>query len=362
MLDAIERPEPYATLFAEPRRIWWRMLNIPRVAELARETRIGTTPHDVVFQQGTMRLLRYRRATPATHAQPMLFCYALVNRPSILDLQADKSVVARYLERGFDVYLIDWGVPTDADRGLTTEHYVCTLLRASIDFILDQHGRQDLHLLGYCMGGTLAALFTALHPGCVASLTLLAAPIDFSGRESLLNVWTDPARFDVDAFIDAQGNCPAWFLQSCFTNMNPVQNLVGKNLGFWEQMDDDKSVANYFAMERWINDNIPVAGATFREFVKYLYQENRLARGELRLGAARVDLRRITCPLLLLTAKGDHLVAPASTERIRPLVGSKEIRSMTIDAGHVGLVVSGRAHRTIWPEATAWLAACSEQR
>ena len=76
-------------------------------------------------------------------------------------------------------------------------------------------------------------------------------------------------------------------------------------------MDDAQFVTNYFAMERWVNDNIPIAGETFREFVKKLYQGNQLVRGELRLGERLVDLGRITCPLLLLTAKNDHLVDPA---------------------------------------------------
>ncbi len=115
-------------------------------------------------------------------------------------------------------------------------------------------------------------------------------------------------------------------------------------------------VTNYFAMERWLNDNIPVAGETFREFVKKLYQNDELVRGELRLGARRIDLGQITCPLLLLTAKNDHLVAPASTEGIRPHVASRDVKSMMIEAGHVGLVVGGKAQKTFWPAATRWVA------
>jgi hypothetical protein len=58
----------------------------------------------------------------------------------------------------------------------------------------------------------------------------LAAPIDFSGRETLLNLWTHRKCFDVDAFVDANGNCPAWLLQLCFLYTKPIQNLVEKNL------------------------------------------------------------------------------------------------------------------------------------
>ena len=98
---------------AEPQRPWRaRLLSVPRVVEQARETQVGTTPHDVVYEEDTLTLLRYRRETPATYAEPVLVCYALVNRPYILDLQPDKSVIRQLLARGFDVYMIDWGDPS----------------------------------------------------------------------------------------------------------------------------------------------------------------------------------------------------------------------------------------------------------
>jgi polyhydroxyalkanoate synthase len=207
------------------------------------------------------------------------------------------------------------------------------------------------------MGGTLAALYTALHPEQVATLTLLAAPIDFSGRESLLNLWADARCFDVDAFIDAHGNCPAPFLQACFLYTKPVQNLLAKNLALYDQMEDPRFLANYFALERWVNDNIPVAGETFREFVKKLYQDNQLVRGEFELAGRRVDLAQITCPLLLLTAQSDHLVPPSSTLGLRAHVGSSDVEEQMIEAGHVGLVVGGKAHAAFWPAAVRWLTA-----
>jgi len=346
----------HAAFVAERERAVRRLLSLPNVFHSALTTRVGNSAHDVVFQSGSMKLLRYRRERPATQRQPVLFCYALVNRPYILDLLPDKSVVQQYLRAGFDVYLIDWGVPSAADHTLTLERYVCGFLQGVVEFILRAHGQQKLHLLGYCMGGTMSALFAALNPSSVESLTLLAAPLDFAGREGLLSLWTDPEYFDVDAFIDANGNCPAAFLQSVFLCLKPVQNLLAKNVGFFEQMDDPRFLQSYFAMERWANDNIPVAGETFREFVKNLYQRNELTRGELALGERRVDLGQITCPVLLLTATQDHLVPPASTLRIKPKLGSRNVTTMAIDAGHVGLVVSAKAQKKLWPDATRWLA------
>jgi polyhydroxyalkanoate synthase len=348
--------EQQGWLLIEQRRAWRRVLSAPAVLRTALGTRVGNTPRDVVFRHGTLSLLRYRRRTPATHAEPVLFCYALVNRPYILDLQPGKSVVERYLERGFEVYLIDWGVPSHDDRGLTIDDYVSGRLARVVDFILHEHGSEHLHLLGYCMGGTLSTLYTAVQPRKVKTLTLLATPIDFAGKESLLHVWTKCSSFDVDTLIEVHGNCPAEFLQTCFLAMRPVQNLLEKNISLLENLEDGRFLSSYFAIETWVNDNIPVAGATFREFVHKLYRENELVRGEFELGQQRIDLEQIRCPLLLLTADKDHLVVPASTQGIRRCVGSREVDELRIDAGHVGLVVSSKAHKTLWPAATRWLA------
>jgi polyhydroxyalkanoate synthase len=345
-----------AALLESQQGVWRRLLRWPQLVRSASDTPVGMTPYDVVLEIGTLSLRRYRSGAVTRGLPPVLFCYALINRPYILDLQPDKSVVRRYLDAGFDVYLIDWGIPAHADRKLTLEHYVENLLASVVEFILRQRDTRRLHLLGYCMGGTLSVLYTALHPRQIQTLTLLAAPLDFGGRESLLNAWADPRYFDVDAFVDAFGNCPGPFLQLCFLGTKPIQNLLTKGLSLYEQLEDPQFVSNYFAMERWVNDNIPVAGETFREFVKKLYQGNQLVRGEFQLGAERVDLAQITCPLLLLTAQNDHLVPANSTLSIRSLAGSRDVKALAIAAGHVGLVVGGKAHATLWPQAVRWLA------
>jgi polyhydroxyalkanoate synthase len=339
--------------FGEPWRAWVRFLSVPNVIEAALRPRDAATEARVVLSEGTHTLLHYRRQTPATQAEPVLLCYALVNRPYIMDLEPDRSVVRRYLDEGFEVYLIDWGVPSHEDRTLTLEHYVSGFLAKAVQTVLRRHEQPALHLVGYCMGGTLSAMHGALEPSTLKTLTLLATPVDFSGRDSLLNLWT--RTFDVDALIDTHGNCPAWFLQSCFLMMNPIRNFFDKPLAFYEHMHDPRSVESAFALERWLNDNIPVAGETFRTFVKRLYQRNELVAGTFTLGSRRVDLGRITCPLLLLTADSDHLVAPEATEGIRPHVGSRDVQSLGIKAGHVGLVVGGKAHAQFWPQVTRWL-------
>lgn len=341
---------------SEALKMWRRAFSLPRVSELARSVAVGTTPHEVVYEEDNLRLLRYRRESPPAYAEPVLFCYALVNRPYILDLQPDRSVVRQFLDRGFDVYLIDWGAASAADRSLTLHDYVCDLMKNASDHVLAHTKASELNLFGYCMGGTMATMFTAVHPEMVRTLTLMAAPVDFAGEEGLLQVWTNPKYFDVDALVDTFGNCPAPFLQAMFQMMKPVQNYYLKYTSFMDKMDDERFVENYFAMEKWVNDNIPVAGETFRDFVKKLYQRNELVQGKFQLKDVPVDLKRIACPLLMLVASGDHLVPPAQTVGIAPHVSSRDVQTKEIEAGHVGLAVSSKAHKKYWPEATKWIA------
>ncbi|MCA9054666.1 MAG: class III poly(R)-hydroxyalkanoic acid synthase subunit PhaC [Planctomycetaceae bacterium] len=333
---------------------WNRMLNTPSVADHALRQNVAGTPHDVVFEKDALKLYHYRRDTPAAVREPVLICYALVNRPYILDLQPARSVIRRLLEGGLDVYLIDWGVPTAADRTLGLNDYICGSMRKVADVVRQRSGMPTFNLLGYCMGGTMSTIFTALYPELVNSLGLMAAPIDFSGDDALLHVWTNEKYFDVDRLVDAYGNCPATFLQATFLAMKPVQNFIEKYTGFAENMHDDRFLENYFAMEKWTNDNIPVAGETFREFVKCLYQQNQLVKGQFKIGGNLVDLKQITCPLLLMAAEFDHLVRPESTFGLIPHVESKVIEKREIRAGHVGLAVSSKAHQTFWPQAAEW--------
>lgn len=349
------------TAWTETFRSWERMMNAVKLPHIAGNAKIAHSPHDVVHVEDTLQLLRFRNDS-VDIAEPVLICYALVNRPYILDLQSDRSVVRQLLKRGFDVYLIDWGVPTAADRSLRLSDYINGFLKNAADVVCDLSGSPRINLLGYCMGGTMSTIYTALNPEQIRNLVLMAAPIDFSGDEGLLNLWSREERFDVDTLVDAYGNCPGSFLQTCFQLRDPVQNYFLKYMTFYDKMDDTDFLKNFFSMEHWANDNIPVAGETFREFVKKFYQKNELIKGEFRLDGEPVQLERIDCPLLMLVAEHDDLVPPASTLALREHVNSRDVESMSVDAGHIGLAVSSRAHRQLWPNAAMWIADRSSPR
>jgi polyhydroxyalkanoate synthase len=337
-----------------------RMAAMPRVMEIASKVRVGATPHEVTYREDRLQVLRYESDVPKKHRTPLLLVFALVNRPYILDLLPHKSVVQQFLKAGFDVFLVDWGIPNDADRHLTLEHYIERYMHNVVQHVADVTGEQQISLLGYCMGGTMSAMYTALHQEEIKNFILMAAPIDWSDRSSLLCKWTDEKWFDVDQVIDTFGNAPTQWLQSSFAMLKPVSNYIDKYLNFYERMTDEAFLEEFFAMETWVNDNIPVAGETFRQFVKDCFQRNLLVKGKLRLGRKVVNLNDITCPVLNLMASGDHLVPCGLSAPFNDLVSSRDRKSITFPAGHIGLSVGSKAQKELWPQAAAWLAERSD--
>jgi polyhydroxyalkanoate synthase len=332
-----------------------RMAAMPKVVNALQSVKKGVTPSDVVHTDNKLNLLHYKPQVKQKHNPPIIFAFALVNRPYILDLLPGKSVVEHFVKAGFDVYLIDWGVPSAADKHMTVDDYVNGQLHRCVEYVSKASGCDKVNLLGYCMGGSMTAMYAALHPGKVRNLIQLAAPVDWSDTEGLLSLWCREDVFDIDAFLDAFGNAPPWWLQQSFQMLKPVSNMVEKYLGFYERMEDEKFLGEFFAMETWVNDNIPVAGETFRTFVKDCFQQNKLIKGELVVGGRRVDLGDIVCPVLNLMAKHDHLVPCGQSRTLNDVIGSKDRKSIIFDAGHIGMAVGSKSNRELWPQVCDWL-------
>jgi len=318
------------------------------------DVQIGTTPHEVVFTENKLRLLHYSPVVKDPEAVPLILIFALINRPSILDLKPGRSVVEVLLNKGIDVYLIDWGAPGDEDNHLDLNHYVNRYIKQVIKKVKRISGSEKVSILGYCMGGTMSAIYTALHPEDVKNLILLTAGIDYK-VEGTLSLWGDKENFDVDKFIDAFGNAPPEFLQSGFLFLKPVQNMISKYVNFYENIDNEAFVDNFLAMEKWLNDNIAVPGEVFREFIKYFYQENRLVENKLRINGELVELKNIKCPAMNLIAEHDHLVPPDSSIGFNDLISSKDKETIVFPSGHIGLSVSSKSLKGLWPEVADWL-------
>src|SRR5919202_6166950 len=145
----------------------------------------GQTPKEVVWTKNKAKLYRYEPYREKKYPVPILMVYALINRPYVLDLLPGNSFIEYLVNEGFDVYLLDWGIPGDEDQDLDVENYILDYLPRAVKKVLRTSGAEEFTLFGYCMGGTMAAMYAALFPDKpLKNLVPLAAPFDFSPENS----------------------------------------------------------------------------------------------------------------------------------------------------------------------------------
>ena len=333
--------------------------SLPGAAERMREAEIDPTPHDVVYKENKLRLLHYKPLTDEQYDVPVLIVYALINKPYILDLQPNRSVVRRLLEDGFDVYLIDWGEPSRLDESLGVEDYVERYIDNCVEEVRERSGT-DVTVLGYCMGGTMSAMYAALYPEKVRNLALMASGLCFDGEGGVLELWGDGSYFNPDKISDAFGNAPAGFLNAGFDLLEPVENTFSKYVRLLDNLDDPNFIENFARMEKWLDDSPDVPGRAFAEFVEDIYQDNLLYKNELYLGDKHVDVNEIEMPVLQIVAEYDHLVPASASKPFNDVVASDDTEIIEQPTGHIGLSVSLSSHEQLWTRVGDWLAERSD--
>ena len=319
-----------------------------------KEVEIAQTPKTVVYSEDKLKLFHFNRDKKAEIKTPVLIVYALVNTWKMMDLQPDRSYIKNLLDGGCDVYLIDWGFPTKADRFISMEDYVNTYINNCVDMIRKKHGIQKINIMSICQGGTLSLIYTALHQEKVKNLVTLVTPVDFSTNDGLLFRWSKD--MDFDKLVESNdGLIPGDFLNQGFEMLKPMMKFQ-KQQSMMSMMDDKDKLLNFLRMEKWINESPAQTGECFRQFMKDCYQGNKLIKGELEIGGKKVDLKNITCPIMNIYATDDHLVPPTATIPLNDNVGSKDKELYSFKGGHIGVFVGSKSQKELAPAVLNWLA------
>ena len=315
---------------------------------------VGCSLKAEVWRHDKVVLYRYLPLpfVQAARAQPVLICFALVNRPYILDLQTDRSLVRRLLAAGLEVYLIDWGRPDESDRDIELHDYIGRYMQRCVRHVLKSHGTEALNLIGVCQGGTFSLCYCALNPQHVANLVTMVTPVDFHTPDNLLSKWA--RHLDMDA-VRRVGNIPGAMLTGLFLSLAPFRLMHQKYVGLLDHVLDAGEAESFVRMEKWIFDSPDQVAAATAQFVQWFYQENRLIEGSIELGGRRVDLQRIRQPVLNIYAKQDHIVPPSAAMALRRYIGSQDYSEEAVDTGHIGLYVSRKAQEHVPGRIAAWL-------
>lgn len=320
------------------------------------EVEVGTSPKTEVWSSDKVKLYHYENKK-ATCKIPVLVSFALLNRHDVLDLQPDRSLVKKLMEQGLDLYIMDWGYPTKQDRYQTMEDYIDGYLNDAVDYIRSTTGNKKIHAMGICQGGTFFTIYSALYPEKIQSLTTYVAPFDFSTNSCMLYQWTKD--IDVDTMVDTLGVIPADMLNAGFNMLKPSMD-ISKYFGVMDSIEDKDKLMNFLRMEKWKADCPSIAGELYRKYIKDLFRDNKLVKGEFTLGGRLVDLKNLTAPFLNVYATEDNIIPNESTKGIMEHLGSKDKELYAFPGGHIGVFVGAKSQKELAPKVAEWVKAKSK--
>jgi polyhydroxyalkanoate synthase len=325
---------------------------IPKESHLA--------PFDVVYRKGKTKLLHYRRYGQETLAKkhPLLIIYAPINTFHILDLNSKRSVVRDLLaSNGLDIYVLDWSYPDWRDNELSLKDYL-GYMDSAVRVVKDQTKESKISILGYCWGGIFALIHTSLNPQDVRNLVLIAVPVDFNKDDTILAKWSKT--IDVDSMMDEFGHMDGQVLNLEFLMCNPPRYGFDKYLKFFQRSYDREFVDTFIDIERWLYETPPIPGVLYRQIINDCYRNNLLISSKMEITSKdgkkqKVDLKKISVPVLSIIAENDDLVSPDSSAAINDHISSKDKSILKNPEGHVELCISSNAYRKLWPEVAKWL-------
>lgn len=339
----------------EVKKGYQRFKRVSGALTVDREPKVGQTPKEVIWTKNKAKLYRYQPAIKKTNSVPILMVYALINKPYILDLSPGNSLIEYLTNQGHDVYLLDWGTPSYEDRYMKLDDFILDYIPRAVNKVLKTSDAKEITMLGYCMGGTMTSIFTALHPELpIRNLVLMTSPIDFSDAGLYTN-WLDKRYFNVDQVVDTLGMVPHKMIDFGNKMLNPIANFYGPYISLADRADNEDFVESWVLMQKWLNDGIPFPGEAYRQWISEFYQENKLINDELYIRGQKVELSKITANLLNIAGKYDNIASPNQVEPLNDKVSSKNKTFHVTETGHVSVVIGSRAVNGTYPLIDEWL-------
>ena len=313
----------------------------------------GQTEYEIIKETNLFRLLHYKSNKERVYKYPLIIVYALINRSYILDLQPNKSWIKNILDQGINVYLIDWKSPGKFDKYTTIDDYVNQFIYECVELVKSIENIDKVSLQGYCMGATMSLIYTTLYQKNVKNLITVAPVVDTEKDKTVIKNMAQ--NMDIDKILSHYENFPYELLYSLYASLKPFKQGLSKYLNLFDNLKDECFVENFLRVEKWLYDTPVIAGETFRQWIKDIYQNNLFSKNKLVVGENRINLSNIKVPLLNIVADQDHLVSPDCSISLNKLVSSTDTNLMRFSTGHVGLIASGYSQNVVLPKIGNWI-------
>lgn len=317
------------------------------------ETQVAPLPKSEVLTNNIFKLYRYEATSEKKAVTPILITYALVNRPYIMDLQEDRSFIKLLLERGFDVYVIDWGYPKQKDKFLSLDDYINGFIHNCVKYIQRESCLQKLTLLGVCQGGVFNLCYSAMHPENIANIVCINTPTDFHTKHDRLSLYSK--HIDFSQLTKAHGIIPGKLLSLNFINTNPIEFISRKYSEFAIDIDKSDKKELFLKIEKWSFDCPDIPGTIFSQFCTEFYQQNKLKSGSIQIGSKTVDLKSITNPVLNIYSSEDKIVPPESSKALNGITATNDYHEIACPGGHISPFISKKNLTSLQKRLCDWL-------
>jgi polyhydroxyalkanoate synthase subunit PhaC len=139
--------------------------------------KIAATPREPVWSRDKVVLYRYTSEDAPSRQTPILLVMSLVTRPYVFDLRPGSSLVEDLKGAGYDVFLLDWGVPDAVESQNTLETYCDEYIPRAAKAVLHTSGADRLTLFSYyCSRRSWSSVFASSVVGLAGSVLVLSSP------------------------------------------------------------------------------------------------------------------------------------------------------------------------------------------
>ncbi|MEM7542465.1 MAG: alpha/beta fold hydrolase [Pseudomonadota bacterium] len=331
--------------------------NIPGIVipQTESDLEVGLTPKEVVYTDRTARLYHFNPMQDEIYRTPVMFVMSPVAKGYILDLAKGQSLIEYLLLQGYDVFLLEWMTPRKEHAALGLKEYACEFIAAAINEVQSETGEQDINIIGYCMGGMLAAMYAALNSeGPINNLVCFTTPVNAEGM-ALYKSWIESQAFDIDRLVAELGIIPGDMVNASIQALRPLQKAAGQ-LNLLNNVENDAFVKAHLRFDHWAANQLPVPGQLMKELANDFLKANKFYNNQLQIAGERVDLGNIKVPFMHVAAEYDHIVPSEASRELVSLVGSEDKQEIVMKGGHVSLVAGGNAIYRLWPQLDSWLA------
>lgn len=338
------------------------------------------TPFEVVHSNDLVKLRHYLPITQSevmvdgvpmtvnknTHKVPLVIVPPLAVNMLIYDLFPERSLVKYFVAQGFDVYLIDWGMPTRKHTHYNLNTYVSEFMPEFLAKVREHSGQQQLSLHGWSMGGIFTLCYTALtHDADIRNLVILGTPINSHASGAIGKVYQAIERraewvrkntgFRIHNLNPQWLHTPGWANVVGFKMTNPVGSLMG----YWElvvKLADRQFVVNHATTSAFLDKMVAYPGGIVQDMMVRIWIDNELAKGYMQIGKNEARLADIQCALWAGAGKSDNMVTKAAVETLMDHVSSSDKEFVVVAGGHMGILSGSKAPSDVWPKVADWLA------